>query len=188
MGKLAFAVFRRLALVAALVLLPGLAAAQAPPAKPGDARPPAAAAPLDDRDPKLAAIERHHGGIHKLPGSKTTVKIAADFDIMLGPVAQRYFATKNGWSAVGGLEAVLVHLPTRSTIYAVTEERGYVSLENWSSADSARLLKDMRATGSVANLVGPSIGIRTVTLHRCRASTASRCRCSRASIAYATRW
>jgi uncharacterized membrane-anchored protein len=132
----------------------GSAAAQTPAPKSGAAAP----APLEDRDPKLAAMARHHGGIHVLPISKATLKVSAEFDVLLGGAAQSYFSVKNSATAVRGLEAVLVHRSSLSTVYIVAEDTGYVALGDWASVDPAELLSAMRSHHTVANIETTSNG------------------------------
>jgi uncharacterized membrane-anchored protein len=142
----ATAAILRLILIAGLVA-PGLVAAQAPAPKSE-----APTRPLDDRNPRLAAMERHHGGIHLLPTSKATLKVSAEFDVLIGGAALNYFSVKNSTMAVPGLEAVLVHRSSLSTVYLVAEDTGYVALDDWADVDPADLLSDMRSRHTVANL------------------------------------
>ena len=141
-----------LILAIAGLVAPGPAGAQSSAPKPGDIRNTATGVPLEDRDPKLANIERHHGGTHVLPISKSTLKVSPQFDVLVGDSAQSYFALKNSLTPVAGLEAVLVHLSTQSTVYAVAQDTGYVALDDWASVDPAGLLNDMRSHHSVTNI------------------------------------
>jgi uncharacterized protein DUF2167 len=138
-------------------IAPGTAAAQSP--APDS---PAAGLPLDDRDPKLTAVERHHGGTHVLPISKSTLKVGAEFDVLVGDAAQSYFALKNSQMPVAGLEAVLMHRSSHSTVYLVAESIGYIALDDWASVDPADLLSDMRSHHAVTNLDAAPNGDRPV--------------------------
>jgi uncharacterized membrane-anchored protein len=155
------AVFLRLALTAVVLLATAAAPTQSAAATGGGA---ATVAPLDARDPKLLAIERHHGGTHVLPGSKATLRLSAEYDILLGDQAKQYFSVKNGLPAVAGLEAILVHLATQSTIYLTVEDPGYITLDDWASVDPARLLNDMRSHQTVANIEAAPSGLTPVTV------------------------
>jgi uncharacterized membrane-anchored protein len=136
-----------LILAIAGLIAPGPAAAQTP--APKDGAP--SAAPLEDRDPKLASIQRHHGGIHVLPKSRSTLKLSAEFDVLLGGAAQSYFSIKNSAPA-RDIEAVLVHRSSMSTVYLVAEDSGYVALDDWASVDPAELLSAMRSHHTVGNI------------------------------------
>jgi uncharacterized membrane-anchored protein len=149
-----------LVLAIAGLVAPGPAGAQSSAPKPGDTRSTATGVPLEDRDPKLANIERHHGGSHVLAISKSTLKVSPQFDVLVGDAAQSYFALKNSLTAVTGLEAVLVHLSTQSTVYVVAQDTGYVALDDWASVDPAGLLNDMRSHHSVTNIETAPNGLR----------------------------
>jgi uncharacterized membrane-anchored protein len=137
--------------IAGLVAAPPATAQTAPP-KAGDGAKTPSMAPLDDRDPKLAFLQRHHGGTHVLPISQSKLRIFPEFDILLGDQARQFYALTNHLSPVAGLEAVLLHLPTHSVVYVVTEETGYIALDDWSKLDAARLISDMRLHSVAADL------------------------------------
>jgi uncharacterized membrane-anchored protein len=149
-----------LVLAAAALGAPGTAGAQPSAPTGGDPRNPPPAGPLEDRDPRLATMERHHGGTHVLPISKSTLKVSSEFDVLLGDYAQSYFSVKNSAMAVSGLEAVLVHRSSSSTVYLVAEDTGYVALDDWASVDPADLLSEMRSHHTVTNIEAAPDGVR----------------------------
>jgi uncharacterized membrane-anchored protein len=142
--------------IAGLVAPPAATAQSAPP-KAGDSAKTPSMAPLDDSDSKLAFLQRHHGGTHVLPISQSKLKIFPEFDILLGDQARQFYALTNHLSPVASLEAVLLHLPTHSVVYVVTEEAGYVALDDWGKLDPARLIADMRLHSAAADLEAPGL-------------------------------